>query len=138
MNWKTLFEQGELPPEGEYEVIIEEAKVSVYSSRNQGVNLKLLIRPDIEQPAQGQELEDRLVDTPNSLYKLRLLVKAIEGLQEQEWNGLHELRKLLVGQPVRVYMRHYEDPFREETVARISRYMKGIPLAIQADDIPAE
>lgn len=135
MDWKTLFEQGELPPEGEYEVIIEEAKVNVYlSSRNQGIDLGLLIRPDVDQPAQGQELEDRLVDTPNSLYKLRMLVKAIEGLIEEKWNGLHELKKLLIGKPVRVYVRHYEDPFRGEIVARIGRYMKGSPLPIESDE----
>jgi len=74
-----------------------------------------------------------LVDTPNSLYKLRMLVKAIEGLQEKEWNDLFELKKFLIVQPVRVYVQHYEDPYRGETVARISQYMKGKPLIDESD-----
>ena len=77
MNVKTLFNNMELPPEGEYEVFIEEAKPTVFvSSKNAGIELKAVIRADIEQPSQGYEIRDWLM-YPKVTTNLECLLKLL-------------------------------------------------------------
>ena len=125
MDFKSLFNNMELPPVGEYEAFIEEAKPTVFvSSKNVGIELKVVLRADIEQPSQGYEIRDWLM-YPKGHYKFRMLAKAIDELMQGEWDGLKEFSNALIGKPVRVYIDHKEDKFNVDPVARICRYEKG-------------
>ncbi|GFZ87146.1 hypothetical protein GCM10008018_36630 [Paenibacillus marchantiophytorum] len=128
MDLKSLiFKEEVLPPENKYEAIIIEAKPTIYRSGNSGINMKLMIRPDVEQDAQEEEIDDCLVYTEKSIYKYRMLGKAIKAVSEQPWNSLPELARLLFGKPVSIHVKHKQDMY-DQTVAYISMYGEGQPF----------
>ncbi|WP_341280230.1 DUF669 domain-containing protein [Paenibacillus sp. FSL H8-0537] len=129
---KLMFEEEILPPEGEYEAIILEACFRNYNSGNEGIGVTLMIRNDIEQECQDMELTDQLVKTKAAIYKFRMIRNAIPKVIEHPWENLQELAKLIVAQPVRIYVKHREDVYGQ-TVASISSYKKGEPFELDEE-----
>lgn len=124
-------------PEGVYEAIITRATITPYRSGNQGLNLMLTIRTDVEQPCGNRKLFDNLVLSENSMYKFDLVAVATEFPEDQEITSLEQFRDFILHKPVQVKVLHEPDKYNpEKTRERISTYKKGLELS-EDTELPA-
>lgn len=108
-------------PEGEYEAVISEVEKKEYKSGNQGLNVKLQIRADVEQEAKKRVVFDTLVVLDTAMFKFQNYAKATslpdgKGFSSQE-ELLKGFAKHLKGKPVRIKIKH--DNTRDKYIEQV-------------------
>ncbi|MNH85413.1 hypothetical protein D3C73_378540 [compost metagenome] len=121
---KALIEKEVISP-GTYEAVVVQVKPVTYSSGNQGLRLSLMIRPDIEQLFQGEEVTDQVVFTENSIYRWEMIQGALE-ISDNDWKEDEELISLLLGKATKIVIVHEE--YQGRQMIRIKSYYAGKPI----------
>lgn len=109
-------------PEGEYEAVIQEVDIKQYNSGNNGLNVKLQIRADVEQDAKKRVVFDGLVSTQKAMFKFQNYAKATnmpEGKSfATEDEFLKTFSKHLKGKAVRIRIKH--DNTRDKYIEQVA------------------
>lgn len=88
---------------GEYEVIASEFSVETARTGNEMVQFNYLIRDDVDQKCQGQEIRfDNFVWTENSLWRLQSAAKAAQVPEGYDIEGPEDFGDVLKGKAMRV------------------------------------
>lgn len=127
---------------GEYEVTIINAVVGkAKSSGNQTVNVDYEIRSDVPQNFQGQKiLYDNFTYTPNAMWKIHTLSKAVRMPDGMDVNSLEDWAKFLLNRNLIVKTEQDEKGY-----ARVKSYREsevsapkqtGAPITVGSDDLP--
>ena len=115
-------------PEGEYEVVIREAKISTNSNNKEYIDVPMIVRNDVEQKYQNGYIWHALWKrkTPSaadeavggySNYEIQALSKAVKFNNGDTFNSLDEWMDKLAGRTLRVIIKHEE--YNGKTQAKV-------------------
>ena len=130
INYDQAQEGGYLAPEGDYEVLISQARFDQTAGSKEYIRLSLSIREDIAQEGAGQRLDYRVwkwresVDRDPQGYPQHILQRLARcaGLPNgQEYPDIAGLLEALCGRAIKVSVRHEE--YNEVVRAKVNYIM---------------
>lgn len=127
-------------PEGEYEVFPHVfAKETAQTSGNKMAQFNYIVRDDVDQPGQGQEIRfDNFVDTPAALWRVNQASEAAGLDMEKEYDDVWDWAEDFVNKAVRVKVGHRT--YNDKTYPEIKEFMPsryGGEFEGKKDDAPA-
>lgn len=92
----------ELLPNGDYECMVSEVKVTESSTGKPMLKATLTIRDDIEQQGQKRKLFDNMVEQENMMWKFQQVAKAAQVPNDADIPSLSDFAAAIQYKPVRV------------------------------------
>lgn len=104
--------------EGEYEVIISEAKISKSSAGNDMITLTLTIRDDVNQQFAKRKIWDYLVDTEKAKFKFQQVAKALSIPEGTNISTIQDFAKAIQFSSIRISVKNREEEYNGEKKIR--------------------
>ena len=127
VNHEEAFEGNDLIPEGNYEIVVKEAKEKETESGRKHINLQLAVRNDVPQKYKNKVIFDTIwtKKDDNETYNmanLQTVAKALNIPNGKAYNSLEELLSDWNGKGAKVSVKH--EVYNEKTNARVKGWNK--------------
>ncbi len=127
VNHEEAFEGNDLIPEGNWEVVVKEAKESETQSGRKNISIQLAVRNDLSQKYKNKIIFDTIwtKKDDNETYNmgnLQTVAKALDIPNGKSYNSLQELLRDWLGKGAKVYVQH--ETYQEKTNARVKGWAK--------------
>jgi hypothetical protein len=123
--------------EGEYEVIISEAKITKSSAGNDMITITLTIRDDVNQQFAKRKIWDYLVYTEKAMFKFQQVAKALAIPEGTKIDTIHDFQKAIQFATLRIGIKQREEEYKGEKKVRdyvaVYKRTEASARTVQAD-----